>query len=176
MRLSPRTDFFYSYSFLSRVLRSLLLAQSTQKANQQFNWHGDFVTVSHDVYLDRYTLSDKVQNFVMEKGSKTFNAKPDTNLSTARTILSTCHKMHRAGVDNYVKRKSRTNKIRRLTPRECFNLMGWVDKNYMPVEFKTEYDGNVISDTQLYRQAGNSVVVWVVAQIISCLRFDQLNI
>ena len=54
--------------------------------------------------------------------------------------------------------------------------MGWVDKNYMPVEFKTEYDGNVISDTQLYRQAGNSVVVWVVAQIISCLRFDQLNI
>ena len=84
--------------------------------------------------------------------------------------------MHRAGVDNYVKRKSRLNKIRRLTPRECFNLMGWVDKNYMPIEFKTEYDGNVISDTQLYRQAGNSVVVWVIAQIISCLRFDQLNI
>ena len=150
--------------------------QSTQKANQQFNWHGDFVTVPHNIYLDRYTLSDKVQNFVMEKGSKTFNAKPGTDLSTARTILSTCHKMHRAGVDNYIKRKNRPNKIRRLTPRECLNLMGWVDKNYMPIEFNTEYDGKIISDTQLYRQAGNSVVVWVVAQIISCLRFDQLNI
>ena len=155
--------------------------QSTQKANQQFNWHGDFVEVDHETYMDRYTLSRDVRDFVMEEGSESFQAQQDKDLDVARTILSTSHKMHRAGVDNYIERKKESKKnneliIRRLTPRECLNLMGWVDKKYEPIKFKTTYKGKPISDTQLYRQAGNSVVIWVVAQILSCLRFKQLNI
>ena len=43
---------------------------------------------------------------------------------------------------------------RRLTPRECARLMGY------PEDFKI-----VVSDTQAYRQFGNSVVVPVVAHI-----------
>ena len=159
--------------------------QSTQKANQQYNWHGDFVSVDHNTYMDRYTLSDTVRKFVLDTGSKSFHSKPQVcnpsakveenmGLSIARTILSTSHKMHRAGVDNYIKRKG--SDIRRLTPRECLNLMGWVNKKYEPVDFIFEYKGKTISDTQLYRQAGNSIVVWVAAQIISTLRFDQLGI
>ncbi len=155
--------------------------QSTQKANQQFNWHGDFVEVNHEMYMDRYTLSKDVRDFVMEEGSGSFQASPDKDLSIARTILSTSHKMHRAGVDNYIERKKESKKnkeliIRRLTPRECLNLMGWVNKKYEPVEFKIKYKDKIMSDTQLYRQAGNSIVVWVAAQIISTLRFDKLGI
>ena len=155
--------------------------QSTQKANQQFNWHGDFIEVDHETYMDRYTLSKDVRDFVMEKGSGSFQASPDKDLDVARTILSTSHKMHRAGVDNYVERKKESEKndeliIRRLTPRECLNLMGWVNKKYEPMDFKIKYKGKIMSDTQLYRQAGNSIVVWVAAQIISTLRFDQLGI
>jgi len=155
--------------------------QSTQKANQQFNWHGDFVEVDHETYMDRYTLSKDVRDFVMEEGSGSFQASPDKDLDVARTILSTSHKMHRAGVDNYVERKKESQKndeliIRRLTPRECLNLMGWVNKKYEPIDFKIKYKGKIMSDTQLYRQAGNSIVVWVAAQIISTLRFDQLGI
>ena len=67
------------------------------KSRQQTNWHGDFVEVDHDTYMDRYTLSDTVQSFVLASGSKSFDVKPETDLKTARTILSTCHKMHRAG-------------------------------------------------------------------------------
>lgn len=48
--------------------------------------------------------------------------------------------------------------IRRLTPRECFRLMDF------PEDFKF-----VVSDTQLYRQAGNSIVVSVLASIIEKL-------
>ena len=51
--------------------------QSTQKANQQFNWHGDFIEVDHETYMDRYTLSKDVRDFVMEKGSGSFQANPD---------------------------------------------------------------------------------------------------
>ena len=58
------------------------------------------------------------------------------------------HKMHRAGVDNYV---TCNGKVRRLTPRECLRLMGYDDT------FK-----QVVSDTQMYKQAGNSIVVDVL--------------
>lgn len=58
--------------------------------------------------------------------------------------MATMHKMHRAGVDNYV---TINGKLRRLTPRECLRLMGFGD------EFK-----QVVSDTQMYKQAGNSIV------------------
>lgn len=49
-------------------------------------------------------------------------------------------------------------KIRRLTPRECFRLMDFPDTFTWPV-----------SDSQAYKQAGNSIVVGVLAKIIANL-------
>ena len=49
--------------------------------------------------------------------------------------------------------------IRRLTPRECFRLMDFPDT------FKWS-----VSDTQAYKQAGNSIVVNVLAEIIKKLK------
>jgi DNA (cytosine-5)-methyltransferase 1 len=46
-------------------------------------------------------------------------------------------------------------KIRRLTPTECLRLQGF------PESFKC-----VVSDSQLYKQAGNSMTVDVMAAII----------
>ena len=53
-------------------------------------------------------------------------------------------------------------RIRKLTPKECFRLMGFSDEDFE----KTEA---VNSDTQLYKQAGNSIVVPVVEYIIKAL-------
>jgi len=49
-------------------------------------------------------------------------------------------------------------KIRRLTPRECFRLMDFPDTFTWPV-----------SDSQAYKQAGNSIVVNVLYKIIKNL-------
>ena len=65
------------------------------------------------------------------------------------------HKMHRAGVDNYVTTEGR---LRKLTPRECMRLMGFSD------EFKI-----VVSDTSAYQQAGNSIVVDVLIHIMESI-------
>ena len=54
---------------------------------------------------------------------------------------------------------SANKKIRRLTPRECFRLMDF------PETFKWD-----VSDTQAYRQAGNSIVVACLVRIISRLK------
>ena len=53
-------------------------------------------------------------------------------------------------------------RIRKLTPKECFRLMGFDDESF----FKAEA---VNSNTQLYKQAGNSIVVPVVEHIIDAL-------
>lgn len=54
-------------------------------------------------------------------------------------------------------------RIRKLTPLECWRLMGFDDKDF----YKAKDAG--ISDTQLYRQAGNSIVVNVLEKILECL-------
>ena len=124
-----------------------------QKANQQFNWHGDFIFEELQNPIDeKYFLSEKLVNYVMATGTKGFYTRPKIDLEIARPLLATMTKMHRAGVDNYVTTQGR---IRKLTPRECLRLMGFCDS------FKI-----VVSDTQAYRQAGNSIVVDVLMSIV----------
>lgn len=53
-------------------------------------------------------------------------------------------------------------RIRKLTPKECWRLMGFIDEEFEKAE-KTN------SNTQLYKQAGNSIVVNVLVEIFKKL-------
>ena len=97
-------------------------------------------------------MSEAVKKYVLKSGTKGFYSKPETDLEIARPLLSTMGSMHRAGVDNYY---TYGEKIRKLTPRECLRLMDFDDS------FKI-----VVSDTQMYKQAGNSIVVNVLMAIL----------
>ena len=55
-----------------------------------------------------------------------------------------------------------TLRIRKLTPKECWRLMGFTDDDFEKAE-------KVNSNTQLYKQAGNSIVVPVLEGIIGNL-------
>lgn len=140
--------------------------QLCQKKNQQFNWHGDFIFQSeaeaeanHIPDLEKYYLSEKVKKYVLASGTKGFYSKPIVDLDIARPLLTTMHKMHRAGVDNYVTTDGR---LRKLTPRECLRLMGFSDT------FKI-----VVSDTSMYQQAGNSIVVDVLIAILKKIGIER---
>ena len=70
------------------------------------------------------------------------------------------------GVSNYkkfgtsvIEKEGRSFYIRKLTPRECFRLMGFSDENFDNCK-------DLVSDTQLYKQAGNSIVVDVLYYIL----------
>lgn len=52
--------------------------------------------------------------------------------------------------------------VRKLTPRECWRLMGFTDSDFNKAQA-------VCSDTQLYKQAGNSIVVQVLEGILKQL-------
>lgn len=140
--------------------------QLCQKKNQQYNWHGDFIFQSEEdaknnniKNLEKYFLSEKVKKYVLSTGTKNFYCRPKVDLEIARPLLTTMHKMHRAGVDNYVTTEGR---LRKLTPRECLRLMGFSD------EFKI-----VVADTPMYQQAGNSIVVDVLIAILKQIQIEK---
>ena len=54
-------------------------------------------------------------------------------------------------------------RIRKLTPLECWRLQGFTDEQF----YKAKDSG--VSNSQLYKQAGNSVTVNVVDAIVKCL-------
>lgn len=118
-----------------------------------------------DVEVDKkYFLSEKVLKTVLATGTKNYSAKPEINLSVARPLCATMHKMHRASQDNYytddfnrgkfVNNEKEISNVRRLTPNECRILQGF------PSDWK-----QVVSDTQSYMQFGNAVTVEVAYYI-----------
>lgn len=59
-------------------------------------------------------------------------------------------------------------KVRKLTPLECWRLMGFDDEDF----YKAQNVG--ISNSQLYKQAGNSIVVNVLQAIFRQFNFEKI--
>ncbi len=105
---------------------------------------------------EKYTLSDHLWKYLQDYAKKHqaagngFGFGLVTPEMTARTLSA---RYHKDGSEILVSQGPRKNP-RRLTPRECARLMGYPESHKIPV-----------SDTQAYRQFGNSVVVPVVERI-----------
>ena len=104
----------------------------------------------------KYTLTDKLWAYLQAYAEKHRAAGNgfgfglvDRN-STARTLSA---RYYKDGSEILVSRGEGKNP-RRLTPRECARLMGFPDTYKIPV-----------SDTQAYKQFGNSVVIPVIAAV-----------
>lgn len=126
----------------------------------------DFIFPVKDVE-DKYYLSEKVAKYVLCQGTKTFKTPIKTDLDIARPLLQSMHKMHRAGVDNYVtfNKSKGIDGLRKLTPRECLRLMGFKD------DFKI-----VVSNTSAYMEAGNSIVVDVLIALLKQMDITKYGV
>jgi len=130
----------------------------------------------------KYYLSEIIKPTILSDGTKNFKSKSDINQLIARPLTATMAKMHRACQDNYfsddyinaidpiayaeqhfTKEELAKKNIRRITPKEAFNLQGFDD------EFYTKAKMAKTSDSQLYKQAGNAVSVNTVYAILHYL-------
>ncbi|MBC5763760.1 DNA (cytosine-5-)-methyltransferase [Ramlibacter albus] len=108
----------------------------------------------------KYTLSDKLWTYLQDYRRKHERAGNGFGYSlvgpqdTTRTLSA---RYHKDGSEILVD-QGRSRNPRRLTPRECARLMGF------PEDFQF-----VVSDTQLYRQFGNSVVVPAVKAVAEAM-------
>ncbi len=103
-----------------------------------------------------FIITDKLWNYLQNYKKKHealgngFGFGLVTENDTCRTLSA---RYHKDGSEILISRGPRSNP-RRLTPRECARLMGYPDTFRIPV-----------SNTQGYRQFGNSVVVPVIREI-----------
>ena len=115
---------------------------------------------------DKYTLSTKLWRYLQQYAKKHkengngfgFGLIDPAVDSVTRTLSA---RYHKDGSEILIKQKNKNP--RRLTPRECARLMGF------PESYRI-----IVSDTQAYRQFGNSIVVPVV-ETIAAQMFEYMH-
>ena len=125
---------------------------------------------------EKYYLSDKMIQYISADNEKWTgnNDKSLINKSVASAI-NTGEGSRRCDASNYISNQVEENfnlkiknnlRIRKLTPREVWRLMGFDDADF-------EKAAKVNSNTQLYKQAGNSIVVNVLEAILNNLLLES---
>ena len=152
-------DFEYPEPFELKYSMKQFLESRCELGNYKYDEYGNISITESEFDPSRvdekYVLSDLVRKYVLTPGTKSFKTSIKYDLDVARTILSTMGNRHRAGVDNYMTDKGGEDKLRMLTEREALRLMGYSD------DFKI-----VVSRAQMYKQAGNSIVVDVMLAVV----------
>ena len=147
LRLPPQGDV---------QMRSVLHPENGDERAESPYTEGELAKVSA-----KYTLSDHLWKYLRDYSAKHRAAGngfgyglvgPD---DTCRTLSA---RYYKDGSEILVRQKGRRNP-RRLTPRECARLMGFPDDFRIPV-----------SDTQAYKQFGNSVAVPVFSEVARIMR------
>lgn len=97
--------------------------------------------------FDKSIMTFEEKEGVFEKANRVYH---EEGISPTLTSTSADEKV----INDY--------RIRKLTPKECWRLMGFNDEDF-------EKAAKVNSNTQLYKQAGNSIVVDVLVNIFTNL-------
>ena len=100
-------------------------------------------------------LTGEEQAVVLGVGHHPFSKKREFNGygDLSPTLIATDYKAPKTALMSDFR-------IRKLTPLECFRLQGFTDEQF----YKAKNDG--VSNSQLYKQAGNSVTVNVIDAIV----------
>lgn len=127
---------------------------------------------------DKYYLSDKLLKTILSHGSGNYYSKSEINRIVARPLTASMHKMHRANQDNYysdafingdydkktssvvLTKSKKDERVRKITPKEAFRMQGFPDS------FVEKAKKENVSDTQLYKQAGNAITAKVAETIL----------
>ncbi len=148
-------DSFNSRDPADKVMRDILHAENGSEEPEK-----DYTISRRAKVNEKYILSDKLWKYLYDYKAKHkakgngFGFGKVTRNCVARTLSA---RYYKDGSEILVSR-GRFNP-RRLTPRECARLMGYPDTFNIPV-----------SDTQAYKQFGNSVVMPVVSEIARIMK------
>jgi len=136
------------------LLKSILHPEDGTESSQE-----PYTTTNGKVH-SKYTLTDHLWQYLQDYAAKHkargngFGFGLVTEDDIARTLSA---RYYKDGSEILISRGTKANP-RRLTPRECARLMGYDDTYKI-----------VVSDTQAYKQFGNSVVVPVIKAVAKAM-------
>lgn len=114
----------------------------------------------YDIANEYFRRNDFTEPIALDEQNKCI--RKDFTVGTLTTDGSSPKKNNRVIVADI----TRDFRIRKLTPLECWRLMGFADDQFYKAE-------EVNSNSQLYKQAGNSIVVNVLEAIIGNLLVEE---
>lgn len=135
---------------------------------ENFN-RGLYPNVSRTVKAVKNDAGCIERHIVASRGRNPYNPSDRTAGMPTEQVLEpnvngVCNTLTTVQKDNMLLEITEQYRVRKLTPKECWRLMGFSDDDY-------EKAAEVNSKTRLYEQAGNSIVKDVLMAI-----FSQLNI
>ena len=170
-------DYTYSNARLGEILDGKLKTKNSsdnQIANTLTCNVENMGVCVPDERASKYYLSNNMKKYINSYDDKYIvsNGNLTVNPEIAKTI-TTREGQNRADSSSYIAPDLPQNqnvanmdltplRIRKLTPKECWRLMGFADED-------VEKAAKVCSNSQLYKQAGNSIVVNVLMAIFKKL-------
>lgn len=131
--------------------------QGTTEQQLELNKEGTANTIT-TVEKDNYVLEPQSEPDVKLVGRVNGDHREGYHVNDAEAIASTVKAQNTCHTWYKVEEKTHPQyRIRKLTPRECFRLMGFKDEQFDKIKD--------VSNAQLYKQAGNSIVVNVLEAI-----------
>ncbi len=110
-----------------------------------------------DTACNQAVMEPKIQVVGKMDGANDMNCR----IYSVDGISPTLNAGNNGGGQSPVKHFTQTNRIRKLTPRECFRLQDFPDSAHD----KAKESG--VSNSQLYKQAGNSMSVNILEMIFN---------
>ena len=122
--------------------------------------------VEHYFRVDKFRAIPSPEVWIKLKELLNLNNKYDKQVTEINQTIATYESSNRLydtdGISPTLQTQEQgyyktQNKIRRLTPLECWRLQGFKDEDFFSVKD--------VSDTQLYKQSGNSITVNVLMEL-----------
>ena len=111
---------------------------------------------------EKYYLSDKMLDVILSSGTKNFHYKPEIDLEIARPLVTTMHKMHRAGTDNYIS-ESFVQNDEKMEIEDCLKIREATKKGYAEA-----HEGDFVNLQQLKSETRRGRVGEQIAQTLCC--------
>lgn len=125
-----------------------------QKRNQQFNWHGDFV-YHPKLKSDSHTPKEDDTLYRVADYEEDYYTLHNPERYALNYIGENEAHMEKVPINDV---DTKFGRFRKFTPRECLRMMGFDDSFDI-----------VVSDTETYKQAGNSIIVDVLIALLKQL-------
>lgn len=160
--------------------------RNVNRGNCSLNFYDSTIEILEKKVDNKYYLSDRIKPTILSDGSSNFKSNSDIDLTIARPLTATMHKMHRACQDNYYsdifinshgrlrpssylsKEELEKIPIRKLTPKEAFMLQGF------PKNFADKAAQAKVSNIEMYKQAGNAVSVNMIYAVLYYLIVNHI--
>ena len=132
-----------------------------QKRNQQFNWHGDFV-YHPKLKCDSQTPEEDDTLYRVADYEEEYYTLHKPERYALKYISEKEAHMEKVSINDI---DTKYGRFRKFTPRECLRMMGFDDSFDI-----------VVSDTETYKQAGNSIIVDVLMALLKQLDITKYGV